>query len=256
MTLFSPHFTITPGMQQDLEHIEAVCQEVAHIKLHRDAQKLLQEKTKSELIHNLRHLEVLNKDSYKIELESYLNALQLVTEWSKTKKSVTQSRIKELHSRLITTEYPYRDGQNAVFNTTMTKVLYLPPKAEEVPQLMHDFIRYLGRNKALASPLLAGIAHFSINAIHPYYDGNGRCARLVTRWILGHSGCDLQGLYCLERDYAKDLMRYYNALSLHGAKTFHASRSRADITLWLEYFLQTMRTSFTRSLRRIRIISR
>jgi fido (protein-threonine AMPylation protein) len=41
-------------------------------------------------------------------------------------------------------------------------------------------------------PIRAAIAHYQFATIHPYYDGNGRTARLLTAWIL-HLGCSAMG---------------------------------------------------------------
>jgi Fic family protein len=66
----------------------------------------------------------------------------------------------------------------------------------------------------LPAPLKAGIAHYQYATIHPYYDGNGRTARLMTTLILHQSGYGLKGLYSLEEYYARNLPAYYKALEL------------------------------------------
>ena len=63
-------------------------------------------------------------------------------------------------------------------------------------------------------PLKAGIAHYLHATVHPYYDGNGRTARLLTTLILHLGRHDLKGLYALEEYYARDLKAYYEALTV------------------------------------------
>lgn len=236
-------------MALNLMRIEVIREHAASMPLNL---KFLSQKTEADLCKYFRHLEALPPAIHKKELAGYLEALKTISNWSQKKIAVSERRIKKLHALLfnMTRPDPYRDGQNAVFNASMKKVLYLPPKAKEVPHLMQELVTWLSRKRKLACPLIAGIAHFGINSIHPYYDGNGRCARLTTRWILGLGGYDLHGLYCLERYYAKDLLRYYDALSLHGVEKYTRGREQADITIWLEYFLEGMVEAFEQSLER------
>jgi Fic family protein len=91
---------------------------------------------------------------------------------------------------------------------------------------------------------LAAVAHYKFATIHPWYDGNGRVARLLTSMILRRQGYGLKGLYSLEEYYAQDLPGYYRALSLGPSHNYYEGRTEADITPWLEYFLSGMRASF------------
>ena len=63
-------------------------------------------------------------------------------------------------------------------------------------------------------PIKAAIAHYQYATIHPYYDGNGRTARLCATLILHLGTYDLKGLYALEEYYARNLKAYYEALTI------------------------------------------
>ena len=67
-----------------------------------------------------------------------------------------------------------------------------------------DWLR-LSEREGVPCPIRAWIAHYQFATIHPYYDGNGRTARLLTTLILHRGGYDLKGLYSLEEYYARDL---------------------------------------------------
>ena len=90
----------------------------------------------------------------------------------------------------------------------------MPPEAKDVPRLMADMVAWIKDSNAqgLPCPIRAGIAHYQFATIHPYYDGNGRTARLLTTLILHLGGYDLKGLYSLEEYYARNLGAYYEAL--------------------------------------------
>jgi Fic family protein len=125
--------------------------------------------------------------------------------------------------------------------------VYLPPEAKDVPRLMQELVEWVGvtrREGKLPVPLIAAIAHYQFATIHPYYDGNGRSARLLTTLILHRFGYGLKGIYSLEEYYARDLHGYYNALSVGPSHNYYGGRAEAAITPFLEYFLAGMRASF------------
>lgn len=111
------------------------------------------------------------------------------------------------------------------------EIEYMPPKTEEVPLLVDEFIDWLNIEKTWeANPvLLAGIVHYEIARIHPFIDGNGRSARLLAALILYLSGFDHRRLFALDDCYDRDRKAYYAAL-----KT--AQESNGDLRQWLEYF--------------------
>ena len=80
--------------------------------------------------------------------------------------------------------------------------------------------------------------------IHPYYDGNGRTARLLTTLILHLGGYDLKGLYSLEEYYARNLGAYYEAISIGESHNYYMGRAEADVTKWIEYFVEGMAVAF------------
>ena len=75
---------------------------------------------------------------------------------------------------------------------------------------MRDLVEWICKQASiLPVPLLAGIAHCEFATIHPYYDGNGRTARLLATFLLHKYGYGMHGIYCLEEYYAKNLPAYY-----------------------------------------------
>jgi Fic family protein len=103
----------------------------------------------------------------------------------------------------------------------------------------------------ISCPIVAAIAHYQFATIHPYYDGNGRTARLLTTLILHLGGYDLKGLYSLEEYYARNLGAYYEAISIGVSHNYYRGRAEADITKWVEYFIEGMAVSFENVLKRM-----
>lgn len=63
---------------------------------------------------------------------------------------------------------------------------YVPPSSEKVPDLMRAFVAFI--NDIKNSLVRAILAHYFFVTIHPYPDGNGRCARFLMNYLLASSG--------------------------------------------------------------------
>lgn len=62
------------------------------------------------------------------------------------------------------------------------------PNHRKVPDLMIDFISWLGIEQQLHPAHLAAEAHYQLVTIHPFTDGNGRTARLLMNLLLLMAG--------------------------------------------------------------------
>lgn len=83
-----------------------------------------------------------------------------------------------------------------------------PPSAIEVPGLISELVGWLKKNRAkLYIVELAALLHYKIVAIHPFFDGNGRTARLLMNVIL------MERSYPLAIILKNDRKKYYTVLS-------------------------------------------
>ncbi len=184
------------------------------------------------------------------EVLGYHAALEQIKDYSNKNKPLTEEQIKTIHALVIGKKgikpTPYRDGQNAIYDGNTKKIVYLPPEAHDVPKLMNELTKwiYKAEKNDLPTPLIAAITHYQLTTIHPYYDGNGRTARLLATLVLHRGGYDLNGLYSLEEYYAKELNAYYNAISIGPSHNYYIGRAETDITSWLIYFCLGMLDSF------------
>jgi len=66
---------------------------------------------------------------------------------------------------------------------------HLPPPARQVPNYMSQWVNWLTGGGLQYHPVVrAAIAHHGFVAVHPYLDGNGRCARLLLNLQLLRDG--------------------------------------------------------------------
>jgi cell filamentation protein, protein adenylyltransferase len=115
------------------------------------------------------------------------------------------------------------------------EIIFIPPDTKDVTALlneMNDFVNtHLGK---IDSIILAGLFHRQYVIIHPFMDGNGRTARLLTTAILGKTGLDLFEIFSFENYYNQNITRYFKAVGLEG--DYYELKNSIDFTKWLEYF--------------------
>lgn len=194
------------------------------------------------------------------EVLGYYAALEKLEDLASARRPVMENHIQTLHALVMgggrkrVKPTAYRDGQNVIRDGATRRIVYMPPQARDVPKLMKALVAWLSTSEKaeLPCPIRAGIAHYQFATIHPYYDGNGRTARLLTTLLLHLGGYVLKGLYSLEEYYARDLGSYYEALDPGTSHNYYEGRPEADITRWVEYFCSGVAESFENVERRAR----
>ncbi|RLB53945.1 MAG: cell filamentation protein Fic, partial [Deltaproteobacteria bacterium] len=179
------------------------------------------------------------------EVLGYHAAMDYLASSLEQAHQLTESYIRQLHAlvmaggRASVTPTPYRDGQNVIRDARTGRIVYMPPTAEDVSPMMGALVTWLhdeSTTDPIPCPIRAAVAHYQMATIHPYYDGNGRTARLIATVVLHQGGYDFKGVYSLDEYYARDLARYYEALSVGPSHNYYEGRREADITDWIAYF--------------------
>ena len=267
-TSFHPNFTITPTIASGLMRIEAVKQAIqtlpitsrvlanlretarlfsTHYSTMIEGNRLTQEQV-AQVIGGDQHFPGRERDQD--EVKGYYAALDEVERMSKRRERISEATVQKLHALVMASgktrvrATPYRDGQNVIRDAHSNAIVYMPPEAKDVPRLMEQLITWINQKDDLPVPIKAAIAHYQYATIHPYYDGNGRTARLLTTFVLHLGTYDLKGLYALEEYYARNLKAYYEALTIGPSHNYYVGRAEADITKWIAYFIEGMATSF------------
>jgi Fic family protein len=177
------------------------------------------------------------------EVRNYWEALLRIERWAAEGKPLTEDLIRRIHGFVMNGPHSkpthYRDGQNAIREAGSGSLIYLPPEAKDVPGLMSGLVGWItwAERNDIPVPALAGLAHYQFVTIHPYYDGNGRTARLLATFLLHRGGYGLNGYLSLEESHAHDLEKYYGQLETHPHHNYYFGREKADLTKWVEYFL-------------------
>jgi Fic family protein len=101
----------------------------------------------------------------------------------------------------------YRHIQNYVANSLTKEIIYTPPSPLDLPALMAELVAWLGADTGIHPVLVAAIAQFHLVHIHPFVDGNGRTARLLSTLCLYRSGYDFKRLFTISEYYDRHAAR-------------------------------------------------
>lgn len=266
--MFQPNFTITPTITKALMAIEVDRQAIIELPIDVGVLAGLRETARLAATHYSTQIEgnrltqaqvaeaiagahFPGRERDEAEVRNYYRALERVEELASNPDAITEPGLRRVHGLVMTGrpgDSPYRDGQNVIRDSRSGGIVYMPPEAADVPGLMSELFDWIASQldqSVLPAPLVGAIVHYQYATIHPYYDGNGRAARLLTTLVLQKSGYGLKGIYSLEEHYAHDLGRYYSALSLGPSHNYYLGRAEADITGFVDYFCETMAAAFS-----------
>lgn len=150
---------------------------------------------------------------------------------------LNEDTIREIHCRVTQslrdddTPYNpgrYREGQNFVRT-------FRPPPAEHVEALMDEYVRWLNTSQGLHPYCKAALAHINFIAIHPFWNGNGRTARVIETLILYLANYKSPALVSLEEYFGMDDQSYHKAIEKAVGNVYDPAAH--DVTSWVEYYL-------------------
>ena len=179
-----------------------------------------------------------------LEVENYLNALKFLDELSKTKNHLKLEEILNMHKTVIEGSVDkekigkFRPADVYVVDDLgggKEMLRYKAPASSKVAGLIEDLLTFIqsAEKSGMHPIIIAGIFHLEFVSIHPFTDGNGRVARLLTQLLLYRMNWDFRKIIVLEDYYNQDRLAYYNAEHFDEGTEYHQGR---DFTHWLEYF--------------------
>lgn len=118
-----------------------------------------------------------------IEAVNHAKAFEKIITFLNKSKNVNENFMLNIHKIILTG----LDDDNAGFyrncRVRISGSAVIMPNPIKVPDLMTNFYNWLSDNMD-SEPLTAILAHLKFVSIHPFADGNGRCARLLMNTIL------------------------------------------------------------------------
>ena len=113
------------------------------------------------------------------------------------------------------------------------KVHYVAPSPDRVEGEMEKFISRFNSEQPVSCLIRSAIAHFWFVSIHPFEDGNGRMARILSDMMLARGDQNRFRYYNVSMTINKDKNHYYDILE----RTQHGD---GDLTEWILWYLKTI----------------
>jgi Fic family protein len=143
-----------------------------------------------------------------LEAKNHPDAINYIEKLAQEKTTITQNHILEVHALLMRGIDDQNAGKNRTGQVRITGATFIPPPAHEIPTVINELLHTVSQNPDELTPIeLAAFFHHKLVYIHPFIDGNGRTARLLTNIILIRNGYPFTVLLKVDRP------KYLRALS-------------------------------------------
>jgi len=202
------------------------------------------------------------------EVAGYAKATTMVFDsWRQI--SLTENHVKQLHGTLLkfsNRDEHHRGGYKTIANNVeafdqhgrSVGVIFETAAPFDTPRLMQELVRWTNHElEGHAHHPLLVMAVFIVRflAIHPFQDGNGRLARVLTNLLLLRCGYTYMPYSSLERVVEENREQYYRALrSAQGT----LDRDESHLMDWLRFFLLCLvsqKDSLSEKIKRERLLT-
>lgn len=113
------------------------------------------------------------------------------------------------------------------------KIHYVAPSPVRVDEEMAKFLDWFNRPENINSVIRSAVAHFWFVSIHPFEDGNGRLARILSDMLLARADKSEFRFYNVSSQINKDKNHYYDILE-------RAQHGDGDLSEWISWYAGTL----------------
>jgi hypothetical protein len=128
--------------------------------------------------------------------------------------TLTEGLIRETHRRLLkgvraAAPGEYRRVEGYVVHTATRQVVHAPPPAAAVPALVGELVAWWNDGPEVHPVIATGIFQFQLAHIHPFLDGNGLTARLLSTLSLSRAGYDGRRLLTISQYHDRNRRAFH-----------------------------------------------
>lgn len=125
----------------------------------------------------------------------------------------------------------YRNGM--VYVGSATEIIHTPAKPDEIQDYMTDLFNWIYTDGNEDAIIKAIVAHIYFVYIHPFCDGNGRMARILTNSLLFQYGYNTVRYLNISASIRAYLSMYYKTITL-------SEHNNMNISPFIEYMLKVI----------------
>lgn len=172
-----------------------------------------------------------SKEEKKMEVFNLLKTINFVKDTGA--KTLDTKYILELH-RLVhgakkDNSAGFRHEAEALYNAAGIAI-ELFPRPKLIRPLVERLIKFINSPKERHVPIRAVLAHYTLEKIHPFVDGNGRVGRCLIQKILFSGGYGMKGLLSIEEYLNTHRNTYYRMLE----------EPEKEVTDYVEFMLEAI----------------
>jgi Fic family protein len=170
-----------------------------------------------------------------IEARNDADAFDFIVQLVQQKKPFSQESIQQIHE-IVTKGLLNDAGKYRIGNIRITGSSITPPSYTKIIPLMDDYIHTI--KKLQFHPLKkAAFIHYRLVWIHPFFDGNGRVARLVTNLFFMQQGYPPVVLKQEQRKIYYHALRQADKGNLSPFTEFISKAMNESLQLYLSVFI-------------------
>ena len=180
------------------------------------------------------------------EIAGYKDVLQMIHE-SSSDIALSNNVVLQFHRDLMR----YVTDRGGIWKSVPNRIVgrgedgkpydrFIPPPPEKTEERMKALQNsYMDRidEKKIDSLILIALYVLDFLCVHPFSDGNGRMARLLTVLLLYHQGYEVGRYISLERIVEDNSKSYYDTL-FESSQGWHANEHNPSS--WVEYWLEVV----------------
>lgn len=181
------------------------------------------------------------------EVRNYYIALEYLSKELEKKTSYSTNLLLKVQKQIVLGESKDKIGLRgpmppgvlfAVYDDKTGRPEYIPPEYCDIPKLLEELEAYIKESDD--HPIIkAAILHYQLVTIHPFEDGNGRTARIMSNYLLSYYGFGFKEIGSLEEYFSYDLEEYYSSLQMGLPVLYYDGRDNPPHPeIWIDYFVK------------------
>jgi Fic family protein len=172
-----------------------------------------------------------------LEAVNHHKAFGLMEDLVRARSGITEQVIRDIHRTIISGIDDESAGRYREVNVRILGAIKSPPRYEKVPGLMKEYADIANRNPERLNTIdMAAFIHYRLVEIHPFTDGNGRCARLLMNLFLMRHGYPITMVLRVDRKPYYERLREADRGNTKPFTDFVARAVERSLDLYLDAF--------------------